>query len=145
MFITAILYLIVCYVVPCFNILRPIQNGCYFLDDIFKWIFLNENVWILIKVSLKFVLWGPINNIPALIQIMAWRHSGDKPLYEPMMVNFTDANMRHSASTAPACIPMTSIVLSFQVQKLKHNQTFLNQTPCSIIFVVFINDMTNTH
>ena len=55
-------------------------------DDIFKWIFLNENVWISIKISLKFVPKGPINNIPALVQIMAWRWSGDKPLYEPSMV-----------------------------------------------------------
>ena len=29
---------------------------------------------------------GPINNSPTLIQIMAWRRSGDKPLSEPMMV-----------------------------------------------------------
>ena len=26
-----------------------------------------------------------INNIPALVQIMAWRRPGDKPLSEPMM------------------------------------------------------------
>ena len=37
------------------NTLRPIQNGRYFPDDIFKRIFLNENVWISIKISLKFV------------------------------------------------------------------------------------------
>ena len=37
------------------------------MDDIFKWIFLNENVWISIKISLKFVLKGLINNIPALV------------------------------------------------------------------------------
>ena len=30
---------------------------------------------------------GPINNIPALVQIMAWRRSGDKAFSEPMMVN----------------------------------------------------------
>ena len=69
-----------------FNTLRPRQNGCQFPDDIFKCIFLNENVWILIKISLMFVPMGPINNIPALVQIMAWRRSGDKPLSEPMMV-----------------------------------------------------------
>ena len=40
-----------------------------------------------IKISLKFVRKGPINNIPALVQIMAWRRSGDKPLSEPMMVS----------------------------------------------------------
>ena len=58
-----------------------------FPDDIFKRIFLNENVWILIKISLKFVPKGLINNIPALVQIMAWRRPGDKPLFEPMMVS----------------------------------------------------------
>ena len=35
-----------------------------FADNIFKWIFLNENVSISIKISLKFVPKGPINNIP---------------------------------------------------------------------------------
>ena len=34
----------------------------------------------------SFVPKGPINNIPALVQIMAWRRPGDKPLSEPMMV-----------------------------------------------------------
>ena len=61
-------------------------NGRHFADDIFKHIFFNENVWISIKISLKFVPKGPINNIPALVQIMAWRRPGDKPLSEPMMV-----------------------------------------------------------
>ena len=70
-----------------FNTFRPRQNGRYFADDIFKCIFLNENVWISIKISLKFVPKGPINNIPALVQIMAWRRPGDKPLSEAMMVH----------------------------------------------------------
>ena len=70
-----------------FNSLRPRPNRRYFADDIFKRIFLNENVWISIKISLKFVPKGPINNIPALVQIMAWRRSGDKPLSEPMMAS----------------------------------------------------------
>ena len=39
------------------------------------------------KISLKFVPKGPIDNIPALVQIMAWRRPGDKPFSEPMMVN----------------------------------------------------------
>ena len=74
---------------PCinFNTLRPRQNGRHFADDIFKCIFLNENVWILIKISLKFVPQGPVNNILALVQIMAWRRSGDKPLSELMLVS----------------------------------------------------------
>ena len=62
------------------------KNGNRFSDDTFKRIFLNENVRISIKISLKFVPKGPINNNPALVQIMAWRRSGDKPLSEQMMV-----------------------------------------------------------
>ena len=69
------------------NILRSGQNGRQFPDDIFKCIFLKENVWISIKISLKFVPKGPINNIPALVQIMAWHRPGDKPLSEKMMVS----------------------------------------------------------
>ena len=68
------------------NSLRPRQNGRHVADDIFKRIFLNKNVRILIWISLKFVPMGPINNIPALVQIMAWRRPGDKPLSEPIMV-----------------------------------------------------------
>ena len=41
--------------------------------------FFNEDVGISIKVSLKFVPTGPINNISSLVQIMAWRRSGAKP------------------------------------------------------------------
>ena len=48
--------------------------------------FLNENIRISIKISLKFVPKGPINNSLALVQIMAWHQPGDKPLSEPMMV-----------------------------------------------------------
>ena len=70
-----------------FNTLRPRRNEQHFADDIFKRIFFNENVWISIKISLKFVPKGPVNSIPALIQILAWRRSGDKPLSEPTMVN----------------------------------------------------------
>ena len=71
----------------CVNTLRPRQNGRHFADDIFKCIFFNENVWILIKISLKFVPKGPINKISALFQIMAWRRPGDKPLSEAMLVS----------------------------------------------------------
>ena len=66
---------------------RPRQNGRHFADDIFKRIFLNENVLIPIKISLKCVPTGSINDIPALVQIVAWGRPGDKPLSEPMMVN----------------------------------------------------------
>ena len=79
------------------NTLRPRQNGRHFTDDIFKRIFFNENVWISIKISLKFVPKGLINNIPALVLIMAWRWPGDKPLSEPMMVR----SLTHICVTRP--------------------------------------------
>ena len=68
------------------NTLRPRQNGRRIADDTFKCIFLNKNVRISIKISLKFVPMVSINNIPALVQIIAWRGQGDKPLFEPTMV-----------------------------------------------------------
>ena len=62
------------------NTLRPRQNGPHFTDDIFKCMFVNEKFCILIKDSLKFVPKGPINNNTALIQVVAWRRTGGKPL-----------------------------------------------------------------
>ena len=47
-----------------------------FQTTFFKGIFLNQNIYILIQISLKFVPKGPINNIPALVQIMARRRPG---------------------------------------------------------------------
>ena len=82
---------------PVFNTLRPGQNGRHFADDIFKCIFLNENAWIPVKISLKFVPRGPINNIPALVQIMAWCRPGDMPLSEQMM----DSLPTHICVTRP--------------------------------------------
>ena len=79
------------------NTLRPRQNGRLFADDTFKRIFLNENITISIKISLKFVPKGLINNIPALVLIMAWRRPGDKPLSEPVLVR----SLTHICVTRP--------------------------------------------
>ena len=80
------------------NSLRPRQNGRHVADDILKCIFLNENIWILTKISVNYVPYGLIDNMAALVQIVAWRRPGDKPLSEPMMGKFGDAYMRLSAS-----------------------------------------------
>ena len=69
------------------NTLSLRQNGRHFADNTFKCIFLTENVIISIKISLKFVPKSPIDNIPELFQIMAWRRPGDKPSSEAMMVS----------------------------------------------------------
>ena len=68
-----------------FMTLRPRQNGHHPPHDIFKRIFMNENCCIVMKISFKFVSQGPINNSPTLVQIMAWRRSGEKPLAEEVM------------------------------------------------------------
>ena len=73
----------------------PGQNGRLFTDNIFRCIFMNEKFYISITISLKFVPTGPIDNDPALIQIMTWCQIGDKPLSEPMLTWFTDTFMRN--------------------------------------------------
>ena len=78
------------------NTFEPLLYGRHF-PDIFKCIFFNENVSISIKISLSFVPNGPINDIPALDQIMACRRPGDKPLPEPMMASL----LTHICVTRP--------------------------------------------
>ena len=73
-----------------FNTLRLRQND------------FNENVWISIKISLKFVPNGPINNIPALVQIMVWHRIGNKPLSEPKVTQFHDAYIYICGSPGPS-------------------------------------------
>ena len=46
---------------------------------------MNEKFGISIQVSVKFVPKGPIDNNAALVQVMAWRRTGDKPLPEPKL------------------------------------------------------------
>ena len=61
------------------------QNGRQFADDIFICFFLNRNMWISIKIYLKFVRKGACDDISALFQIMAWRLPDCKPSSEPMI------------------------------------------------------------
>ena len=84
------------------NTLRQRQNGSHFADDTFKRIFLYEIFFI--KISLKFVRKGPVNNILALVQIMAWRRPGDKPLSAPMMVRLPT----HICVTRPQRVKRTN-------------------------------------
>ena len=92
------------------NTLRPRQDGRHFPDDIFICIFLNENVWISLKISLKFVPKVWINNIPTLVQIMAWHRPGDKPLSEPMVINL----VTHICITRPQWVKCGSTRINFK-------------------------------
>ena len=68
-------------------------------DDIFKSTF-SESVWISITISLKFVPMGPIDYKSALVQVVAWHQTGEKPLPESMLTQFTDAYIRKIAEYA---------------------------------------------
>ena len=89
----------------------------------FKYILLNENIWIPIEISLKFVPKGSINNNPALFQIMAWRRPGDKPLSEPMMVS----------SLTHICVTRPQWVKAQWITKCRHwfmYSSLLGETKC---------------
>ena len=91
-------------ILPWFNTLRPRQDGRHFPDNIFKCIFLNENV----SISLKFVPKSPINNTPAMVQIMAWRRPGDKPLSEPMVISLP----MHICVTRPQWVNVLTVIIA---------------------------------
>ena len=102
-----------------FNSMRPRQNGRLFADDTFKRIFLNENIRISTKNSLKCVPKGLINNIPALVLIMAWRRPGDKPLSEPILVR----SLTHICVTRPQWVNWaTMITWARHGPKICHNE-----------------------
>ena len=70
------------------NTLRRKQNCAHFVGDILKYIFLNENVLILIKISSLIVQL-------TLVEVMAWCGTDDKPLPESLLTHFIDTHMRH--------------------------------------------------
>ena len=92
------------------NTLRPTQNGRHFPDDIFKCIFLNENVRLPIKISLKFVPKGPINKIPAFVQIMAWRRQATSHYLNQLWLVYW--RIYASLGLNELISPMSSIVTS---------------------------------
>ena len=59
-------------------IVTPMLNGPNLMKfrRHFRIHFFKENIWISLNISLKCVLKVPIDNIPALVQIMAWSRTG---------------------------------------------------------------------
>ena len=111
----------------CVNTLRPRQNGRHFTDDIFKCIFLNENVWIPIKVSLKFAPRGPINNY----SIIGLGRPGAKPLSEQIMISL----LTHICITRPQCVNVylilcDKVVLCFGLNIAVILLPICKQRPC---------------
>ena len=108
---------------------KPRQNWRHYPDDIFQCIFFNENMWISIKISFKFVSKYQINNILALVKIMAWHQATNHCLNQWWLIYwriFTSLglnelmcnswNVKHNAkcifSTRPKC--MFSLFYNYQ-------------------------------
>ena len=85
------------YVSVVINTLRPEQNADYIFECV-----LNEKLYILIKIPLKFVLRGTTDTKSALVRVMAWRWIGDRPLPETIIIQFADAYM-HTRDPASIC------------------------------------------
>ena len=120
------------------NTLRPRQHDRHFTDDFFKCVLLKGNVWISIKVSVKFVPKVKLNHIPALDQIMAWHHPGDKPLSKAMMVRLP----MHIWVTRPQWVDWRkNVFASVKFIKVRKHEMFWS---CHINLSVFQGDLANT-
>ena len=73
----------------------PGKNWPPFRRRYFQMQFLERRVLVFGFNLLMFVPKRPIGNTSALIQVKAWRRTGDRPLPEPMLVQFNNAYMRH--------------------------------------------------
>ena len=92
-------YHIMEYYLIFFNTLRPRQNGCYFANDIFRGIFLNENFQISNTILLKYVSYEVIDNEPFIdsdnglvwnrCQAIIWTNAGII-LIGPLVTNFSE-------------------------------------------------------
>ena len=105
------------------NIMRLRQNGLHFPDNIFKCIFLNEKLWISIKISMKAVPKGHIYNIPASVRILAWCQPSNEPLAEPMMVNL----LMHICITQPQWVNSNPFSCSSYVSLLRQLSCGFNE------------------
>ena len=95
--------------------------------------FLNENVSISIKISLKFILKCPINSIAALVQILAWRRLGDKPLSETMLIIF----LTHIYVTRPQWVKVKLNCVANDTSIKDHSTMFKS--------VQLMEQITHTH
>ena len=104
----------------CFSTMRTRQNGRHFTKDIFKSIFLNRNDRIPIRISLKFVPMILIDNIPALVRIMAWRRR--RSLSEPTMVRL----LTHICVTRPQRVNVRSMYINIALRMILQYGPFCN-------------------
>ena len=72
-----------------------------------------------------------INNIPALVQIMAWRRPGDKPLSEPMMVSL----LTHICVTRPQWVNKHDNCLKDKITTNRSNRGITRFLDLSYMFL----------
>ena len=110
------------------NTLRPRQNSRRISDNIFKCIFLNENIWISNDIYLKFVSEGPTDNNTALVQIMDWHRISNKLSSESMMVYFGDSYMH---LTQPQWVSKWAIKFNSLLGDSEHRGPCSPYKPCN--------------
>ena len=104
------------------NTLRPRQDGCHFADDIFTCIFFNENCWV--KFSLKYVRKGPIDNNPALVQIM-------RPHHGSLGLNMIISSHFSSSLMAWKIVRLTAFNTTRGKKQLSKQSAYLRLISCS--------------
>ena len=96
----------------------------------FKFIFIDKNWCLLIWILLRFVPQCPVDNKPSLVQIMAWRQTGDKGVSVPMMALFIDTSMLQSALMSKLEVASSNFLIgyckyNFQVALFLNEEMFL--------------------
>ena len=102
-------------------------------DILQKYIFTNDKFCISIWISLKFVAKYPIHNKPALVLVMAWHHTGDRPLTESMLTQFTDEICGTRGRWVDKCI-MQSITVHVVGVALDIHIMYLGKKPLHVIY-----------
>ena len=82
--------------------------------NLLKCIFLNENTWISLKISLKFIPKVLINSIAVLVQKMACRLPGDKPLSE--LITFS--LLTHICVTRLQWVKYSPLYINFPIMEI---------------------------
>ena len=79
-------------------------------DDVFKCIFVNDKIHIWITIPVNIVPEGPVHDKLSLVEVMAWRQTGAKPLPEPMMTMVSDVTRPQQANPYPGlCVTKASV------------------------------------
>ena len=92
------------------------------------------------RISLKFVPMVRINNIPALVHIMAWRRPGDKPSSEPMVVSLTT----HVCVTRPQWVNVDVIKYDWHLTGLS-SLSLLVKEDCNETIVIVAHKTQSFH